>query len=137
MSCVRSYIFATHEKVPSLYNIKENRYTVSEYLVVNPIMPNGIFYLHSSDKPIFNIRGVWLVFIATKFYRNSCFDANSVDRDHAASDFGLHYVPMSLLWDAIGLNGLNLTNLSLQNPLIQVENLFLFLLILPSAMCYS
>ena len=31
-----------------------------------------VFYLHSSDLSISNIRGVWLVFIITTFYRNSC-----------------------------------------------------------------
>ena len=38
------------------------------------------------------------------FVEISKFNANSVDPDHtpcsAASDLGLHFLPMSLLWDA-------------------------------------
>ena len=70
----------------------------------NP-MPNGFFYLHS-DRSISNIRGVWLDFIITVFYikKKSVFNANSVDADqtprYAASDLGLHCLPMSQLLDA-------------------------------------
>ena len=67
-------------------------------------MPNDTFYLYYSDRSISNIRGVWLVCIIVMFYRNSCFNANSVDPDqtpqHAASDLGLDCLRMSLLWDA-------------------------------------
>ena len=67
-------------------------------------MPNDIFYLYYSDGSISNIKGVWLVFIVAMFYRNSCFNANSVDPDQtphsAASDLCLDCLRMSLLWDA-------------------------------------
>ena len=64
-------------------------------------MPNGFFYLHSSDQSIFNIMGVWVVFIKPCFTEIPVFNANSVDPDQtphsAASDLGLHCLPMSLL----------------------------------------
>ena len=37
----------------------------------NPLVPKRLFYLQSLDRSIFNIRGVWLVFINTLFSRNS------------------------------------------------------------------
>ena len=68
-------------------------------------MPNGLFYLHSSDRSISTIKHVWFVFVMTMFYRNSyVFNANSVDPDQmphsAASDLGLHGLLMFLLWNA-------------------------------------
>ena len=40
----------------------------------------------------------------TMFYKIAALNANSVDPDQtprsAASDVGLHYLPMSLLWEA-------------------------------------
>ena len=65
-------------------------------------MPSGLFYNNYVDGFIYNIRSVWLVFIVTMFYSNSfALNANSVDPDqtpqNAASDLGLHYLPMSLL----------------------------------------
>ena len=70
--------------------------------LVNSLMPNGFFYRHSSDRSIFIMRGVWLVFIITMFYRNSYTKtANSVDSDQTprsvASDLGLHCLPLSIL----------------------------------------
>ena len=69
---------------------------------INPFMPNGLFYLHTSDRSISSIRDVWLILIITIF--NPLFYANSVDPDQtphsAASDLGLHCLPISLLWDA-------------------------------------
>ena len=60
-------------------------------------MRSGLFYL-SFDRSISYIRGVWLVFTISEF------NANSVDPEQtlrsAASDLGLHYIPMSLLWDS-------------------------------------
>ena len=65
-------------------------------------MPNGVFYLIFSDSSISYIRGVWLVIIM--FCRMSKLNANSVDPDqtpsYAASELGLNYLPMSLLWGA-------------------------------------
>ena len=68
----------------------------------NPFIPSGFIYLYSLDRFISNKRGVWLVFNISMFYRNFC-KANSVGPDQtprsAASDLGLHCLPMSLLWD--------------------------------------
>ena len=70
-------------------------------------MPSGLFYFNSLDRHICFIRGVWLLLLLLLY---SCFvgfselNANSVDSyqtpHSAASDLGLHCVPMSLLWDA-------------------------------------
>ena len=64
-------------------------------------MPSRFFYRNSLDRSVTSKRGVWLVFIITMVYRNSCTYANSVDPDQtplsAASDLGLHCLPMSLL----------------------------------------
>ena len=51
------------------------------------------------------IKGVWLVFIVIMFCKIIFeLNANSVDPDQtprsAASDLGLHGLPMSFLWDA-------------------------------------
>ena len=51
-----------------------------------------------------NIRGVWLVvFFYYNMFKKTVFNANSVDSDQmprsAASDLGLHCLPMSLLWN--------------------------------------
>ena len=66
-------------------------------------MPSGLLYLHSPDWSISNIRGVWLVLLLSCFKQIPVFNANNVDPDQtprsAASDLGLHCLPMSLLWD--------------------------------------
>ena len=36
---------------------------------LNPFMPNALFYLYTSDRSIFYIRGVWLVFINAIFLK--------------------------------------------------------------------
>ena len=70
----------------------------------NPFMSSGLFYLNSVDRSISYISGVRLVFIIIMFCRISEFNANIVDPDQmrhsAASDLGLHCLPMSHLWDA-------------------------------------
>ena len=70
-----------------------------ENLVINPFMPNGLFYLNSLDRFIFFIGGVWFIFVGI-----SELNANNVDPDQmpcsVASDLGLHCLPMSLLGDA-------------------------------------
>ena len=67
-------------------------------------MPNGLFYLNSLDKPISYIWGVWLVLLLSCYVEISELHVNSVGPDQtpssAASDLGLLYLPMSLLWDA-------------------------------------
>ena len=67
-------------------------------------MSNGFFYLHSSDRLISNIR------VSGEFLSLPCFieipvlNADNVDPDQtprsAASDLGLHCLPMPLVWDA-------------------------------------
>ena len=60
----------------------------------NLFMPAGLFYLHSLDRSISSIRGIWC---CTEI---SVFKANSVHFDQtprsAASDLGLHCLLMSL-----------------------------------------
>ena len=71
---------------------------------INPFMPNGLFYLHPSDRSVFKIRGVWLLLSINMFYRILVLHANSLDPNQmphsAASDLILHCLLMSLLWDA-------------------------------------
>ena len=62
-------------------------------------MPSGLFYLKSLKWSIFNIRGVcWFVLLPC-FIEISVLNAESVDPDQtshsAASDLGLHYLPMN------------------------------------------
>ena len=56
-------------------------------LVLNPFIPSGFFYLSSLDRSIASKKGFLISFIITLFYRNSCT---------AASDLGLHCLPVSL-----------------------------------------
>ena len=60
--------------------------------------------VESLERSFSYIRDVWLVFIISCFVEISETNANSVDRDQtprsAASDLGLHCLPVSLLWDA-------------------------------------
>ena len=71
---------------------------------LNPFMPNGLLYFHSSGRSVSGVKGVWLLFIIIMFLEISVFDANSVDPDQtprsAASDPGLHCLPMPFLWGA-------------------------------------
>ena len=67
-------------------------------------MPSGFFHFFNTlDSFICYIRGVWLVFIISCFVEISELNANSVDPDQtprsAASDLGLHCLPMSHLWE--------------------------------------
>ena len=61
-------------------------------------MQNGLFHLHFSDPSVAKIRGVRLILIITMFYRMSVLNAKMLCS--AASDLGLHSLPVSLLWDA-------------------------------------
>ena len=67
-------------------------------------MPGGLFYINSLDRHISNIRSVWSVFILSCFITIPILNVNGVDTDQtprsAASDLGLHTLPMSLLWNA-------------------------------------
>ena len=68
-------------------------------------MPSGLLYLYSLDWSITRRRGLWFVFIIA--IQSPVFNANSVDPDQtpqnqpprsAASDLGLHCLPVPLLW---------------------------------------
>ena len=67
-------------------------------------MPGRLFHLSFLDESISVIRDVWLVSFITMFIYMPVLNANSVDPDQtprsAASDLGLHYLPISHLWDA-------------------------------------
>ena len=72
---------------------------------VNPFMPSGIFYLTLWKGP-FLYKGCLVSFYHYHlFVEFSEFNANSVDPDRtprsAASDLGLHRLPVSLLWGAM------------------------------------
>ena len=60
-------------------------------------MPSGLFFLISLDRSIFKVRGVWLGFFMTMFQRNLYAIQTA---QNAASDLGLHGLPMSILWNA-------------------------------------
>ena len=53
----------------TLLNLTMFQYPV---IIINPFMPNELFYHKSLDWSISSGRGVWLVFIMTMFYRTSC-----------------------------------------------------------------
>ena len=67
-------------------------------------MPSRLFHLSSLDESIPNIRNVWLIFLSHCFIYIPVINATSVDPHQtplsAASDLGLHCLPMSHLWDA-------------------------------------
>ena len=56
-------------------------------------MPNGFFYLHSFDRSISNVRGVWLYFINRPFIESPLLNINSVHPDQTPRF-------ASFLWDA-------------------------------------
>ena len=62
------------------------------------------WYRGSLRRSIYYTRGVWLVLVLSCFVKTSELLANSVDPDETsrsvASDLGLHFLPVSLLWDA-------------------------------------
>ena len=66
-------------------------------------MPSGRFYLSSLDQSISSLSSVWLVVLLLCFIEMPVINANSVDPDQtprsAASDLGLHCLPVSHLWD--------------------------------------
>ena len=62
----------------------------------NPFMLSGLVCFNSLDWSIANKRVIWLFFIITMFYRNSCFDADQTP-PVAASDLSLHGLSKSIL----------------------------------------
>ena len=72
---------------------------------INPFTQSGLFCLNSLDRSMFSIRDVCLVFIIIMyFFLIFELNANSTDLDQtprsAASDLGLHCLPVSLLRDS-------------------------------------
>ena len=67
-------------------------------------MPSGFLYLNCLDRYISSINDVCLVLLIPCFVMILELNANSVDPDQtphfAASDLGLHLLPMFLLWEA-------------------------------------
>ena len=63
-------------------------------------MPSGLFYLNSLDRSISSLRVSDKFLLLPCFIEMSVLNANSVDPDQtprsAASDLGLHHLPMSL-----------------------------------------
>ena len=72
---------------------------LTNYQLLTQFIPSGLLYLNSLDQSIYSLKGVWSVFIITMLNWNAFNYANSVEPD-AASDLGLHCLPMSHLWDA-------------------------------------
>ena len=72
-------------------------------LLINPFMPSRFYYRNSWDWS-FSLEGVpsWFL-LSPCFIEIPVFIANSEDSDQmlcsAASNLGLHCLPMSLLWD--------------------------------------
>ena len=83
-----------------VFSVKSNTCVYS----FNPFVPNGIVYHNFLDRPISKRRHVWSFLVLLCFIEIPVFNANSIDPDQtppsAASDRGLHCLPMSLLWDA-------------------------------------
>ena len=78
---------------------------VREIPLFNPFMPSELFYLNSLDRFLSCLRGVWSFFLLLPcFIEMPLVNANSIDPDQtprsAASDLGLHCLPMSHLRDA-------------------------------------
>ena len=71
---------------------------------LNPNLSNGLSYPYQLDESIFHSRGVWCTFLFLSCFWWKFMWANSVDPDQmlrsAASDLGLHCLPMSQKWDA-------------------------------------
>ena len=69
----------------------------------NPHLPSGLFHPYQLDGSILNFRGVWCTFSFLFDFKYIFLLANSEDPDQtphsAASDLGLHCLPMSQKWD--------------------------------------
>ena len=76
---------------------------VVQVLTFNPFMPSGLLYLNSGQVH-FQYKGCLVVFYYYHVSYKFLNEANSVDPDQtprsAASDLGLHYLAVPLLWDA-------------------------------------
>ena len=64
-------------------------------------MPSGLFHLNSLDWSMSKRRSVWLFSLSPYFVEMRVLNAKSVDPDQTPrSDQGLHFLPVSLFWDA-------------------------------------
>ena len=71
---------------------------------INPHLPNGPIHPYQLDESISNFRGVRSTFSFLFYFDLKFLLANREDPDQtphsAASDLGLHCLPMSQKWDA-------------------------------------
>ena len=71
---------------------------------INPFICKMDSSTLTPEQSISNNRSTWLVLLLPCFIEIPEFNANSIDPDQtprsAASDLGLHCLPISLLWDA-------------------------------------
>ena len=97
----QSFIFkqVSQEKKIDKYFRKPSAETVIQHAI-----PSGLFYPKSLDPFIPKRRNIWVFLVSPCFIEITVFNANSVDPDQtprsAASDLCLHFLPVSLLWDA-------------------------------------
>ena len=79
-------------------------YTTGYPSVINPHLPSGPVHPYQLDESISSIRGVWCTFSFFIIFRIDFPLANSEDPDQtppsAASDLGMHYLPVSQKLDA-------------------------------------
>ena len=70
---------------------------------INPYLPSGDVHPYQLDKSISNFRSVWCTFSFLFYFELKFLLANSEHpyqtRHSAASDLGLHCLPMSQKWD--------------------------------------
>ena len=98
----RGHFLALSSRLYALHiHVDISLHSISSTTRSNPFMPNGLFYLSSSDRSISNIRGVKFgFFLLPCFIEIPVFNANIVDPDltprSAASDLGLQYLLLSL-----------------------------------------
>ena len=89
----------------------------------NPHLPNILSHPYQLDESIFHLRDVWCIF----FFFIIFLWAKSVDPDQtprsAASDLGLHCLPMSQKWDArrIWVKAFVLFSLSNVHPVVSLK----------------
>ena len=97
----QSFIFMqmSQEKKIDKYFRKPSAETLIQHAI-----PSGLFYPKSLDPSISKRRNICVFLVSPCFIEIPVYNANSVDPDQtprsAASDLGLYFLPVSLLWDA-------------------------------------
>ena len=83
------YMFHVIKRLPCIMSsvTVRNFLFFTIFVCINPFLPSGLFYVNYFDQFISNIRSVWLVFIFTMFYSNSC-----PIKKQTVSDHGLHFM---------------------------------------------